>query len=228
MSKEPPHNLLLVQPYHWKPFSGFADINNSAGADLSKTSSSSKRDDSKSGLAVETDKQLLWTQYILERVHSRYYARNGKMTVPDILKEMRHETLRGCRIVLSGLVPLHKQQDDYKGPRHPLLRYTESMGAKLLTTIDPSLTHVVASADGTEKIVRARKIPGCYIVRASWLMESYWSLKRSRELDHVLGSPPAVIKPWAAANGSATLAASNSTDDDDDDEDDDFADALWG
>lgn len=34
---EPPDNLLLVKPYHWKPFMGYADVNNSSGNDLSKT-----------------------------------------------------------------------------------------------------------------------------------------------------------------------------------------------
>ena len=32
---EPPDNLVLVRPYHWQPFSGFADVNNAAGEDLS-------------------------------------------------------------------------------------------------------------------------------------------------------------------------------------------------
>ena len=36
-SKEPPHNLLVVRPYHWKPFIGFADVNNAPGTDLSKS-----------------------------------------------------------------------------------------------------------------------------------------------------------------------------------------------
>ncbi|KAG7343591.1 hypothetical protein IV203_021536 [Nitzschia inconspicua] len=34
---EPPENLLLVRPYHWQPFVGFADINNAAGSDLSES-----------------------------------------------------------------------------------------------------------------------------------------------------------------------------------------------
>ena len=34
---EPPENLLLVKPYHWKPFKGYADVNNSSGNDLSKS-----------------------------------------------------------------------------------------------------------------------------------------------------------------------------------------------
>ena len=230
-SKEPPHNLLVVRPYHWKPFAGFADVNNTAGADLSK---SAKDDDTAGGSDVETDRQLLWTKDILQRVHSKYYAHEGTMTVSEILQEMRHETLLGCKIILSGLVPLHKQRDDYKGPRHPLLRYCETMGAKLMSAVDPTLTHVVAAADGSEKIVQARRIPGCYIVSSSWLMDSLWSLTRRREADYLLGSPPLPVDTAASAVGTSSTALngvasgiSNGTDDDDG-EDDEFADELWG
>jgi len=38
---EPPNNLLLVKPYHWKPFVGFADVNNAAGVDISSSPSPS-------------------------------------------------------------------------------------------------------------------------------------------------------------------------------------------
>ena len=31
---EPPDNLLLMKPYHWKPFMGYADVNNASGGDL--------------------------------------------------------------------------------------------------------------------------------------------------------------------------------------------------
>ena len=227
-SKEPPHNLLVVRPYHWKPFAGFADVNNAAGADLTK---SAKGDNASEVSDVETDKQLLWTKDILQRVHAKYYALQGAMTVPEILQKMRHETLRGCRIILSGLVPLHKQRDDYKGPRHPLLRYCETMGATLISAVDPSLTHVVAAADGSEKVVQARRIPGCYIVSSSWLMESIWSLTRRPETDYIVGSPPlpvdseiSVQETRSRTQNGVSAHRSNGTDDDDDDE---FADELW-
>lgn len=228
--KEPPHNLLAVRPYHWKPFAGFADVNNAAGADLSQ---SAKDNDAGGDSKVETDRQLLWTKDILQRVHAKYYAHEGAMTVSAILREMRHETLRGCRIILSGLVPLHKQRDDYKGPRHALLRYCETMGARLLSAVDPTLTHVVAAVDGSEKIVQARRIPGCFIVSSSWLMDSLWSLTRRRETDYLLGRPPLPVDAAGSALATSSTALNgvasgipNGTDDDDG-EDDEFADELW-
>ncbi len=119
---EPPDNLLLVRPYHWQPFVGFADVNNAAGADLSG-----------SGPAKQ-DKQLLHTKDILEKLHKRYFkqsAEGNRQTVPDTLKQMRKEVLMGSHIVLSGLVPLHKQGIDGAVARPHFVRYAQNLGAKV-------------------------------------------------------------------------------------------------
>ena len=177
-------------------------------------------------------------------MHQRYYSSDQKRTVPEILKEMRSETLRGCNIILSGLIPLHKQREDYKGPRHPLIRYCETTGAKVRSTVDANLTHVIAAADGSEKVIIARRIPGCYIVSPSWLMDSLWSLTRRQELDYLIGRPPIPAATDAkvafkstssrpqyhSITPSAPLTNENGNDSTDDDfsEDDDFANELWG
>lgn len=135
---EPPENLLLVKPYHWQPFVGFADINNASGVDLSE-----KYDDQSATKksATESDVQLLWTADVLKRLHARYYGQDNSetTTVPEILQEMRKEVLQGFKIVLSGLVPLHRQGQDDKtaSPRPPVVRYAESLGASV--SILPSL-----------------------------------------------------------------------------------------
>ena len=119
---EPPDNLLLVRPYHWQPFVGFADVNNAAGADLSG-----------SGPAKQ-DKQLLWTKEILEKLHQRYFqqsAKGNRQTVPETLKQMRKEVLMGSNIVLSGLVPLHKQANNGTVARPHFVRYAQNLGAKV-------------------------------------------------------------------------------------------------
>ena len=129
---EPPENLLLVKPYHWQPFVGFADINNASGIDLSE-----KFDDQSATTKSETesDVQLLWTADVLKRLHARYYSqdKDEPKTVPEILQTMRKEVLRGFKIVLSGLVPLHKQSqgDDSANPRPAVVRYAESLGASV-------------------------------------------------------------------------------------------------
>jgi hypothetical protein len=58
-----PENLLLVRPYHWGPFLGFADVNNASGADLGGETSKDTSED------TESDEQLLKIKDILSRVH---------------------------------------------------------------------------------------------------------------------------------------------------------------
>jgi hypothetical protein len=122
---EPPSNLLLVKPYHYKAFVGFADVNNSAGADLSNTGPSSGEED--------TDIQLLWTSQILKDLHNLYYSQhNGtRQAVPQLLARMRRNVLKGTVLVLSGLIPLHKKSIAANLPRPPIVRYAESLGAQV-------------------------------------------------------------------------------------------------
>jgi RNA polymerase II subunit A C-terminal domain phosphatase len=230
-SREPPSNLLAVRPYHWQPFAGFADINNSAGVDLTK----SHENEHTSHSEDEVDKQLLWTKDILFRVHHSYYANNGKLTASEIIRDMRFSTLNGCTIVFSGLIPLHKQRDDYDGPTHPLIRYAQSMGAKVIGKVENSLTHVVAAADGSEKVLQARQILGCHIVTSSWLMECIWTLTKRPESDYLLHCNRSSALNSAASSKVAeksvlagdSHSSSLSDTDEDDVENDDFAEKLW-
>ena len=124
---EPPENLLLIRPYHWKPFLGFADVNNSAGEDISGESTTTEDED---------DCALLWTLDILKRMHKRFYTAvketgSVEITVPPLIREMRQEVLEGCTLVFSGLVPLHHQNRTSKFPRPAVVRYGESLGAKV-------------------------------------------------------------------------------------------------
>eukprot|EP00535_Pseudo-nitzschia_heimii_P006548 CAMPEP_0197176612 /NCGR_PEP_ID=MMETSP1423-20130617/2476_1 /TAXON_ID=476441 /ORGANISM="Pseudo-nitzschia heimii, Strain UNC1101" /LENGTH=763 /DNA_ID=CAMNT_0042626009 /DNA_START=127 /DNA_END=2418 /DNA_ORIENTATION=+ len=166
---EPPDNLLLVRPYHWQPFVGFADVNNAAGADLSGSG------------PIKEDRQLLWTKEILEKLHQRYYGQSSeknRKTVPETLKEMRREVLMGSSIVLSGLVPLHKQSNFGAVARPHFVRYAQNLGAQTQDKVDYNVTYVVAAKDGTDKALSARKIPGCMLVKSAWLMECFWSMSR--------------------------------------------------
>ena len=135
---EPPDNLLLVKPYHWKPFSGYADVNNASGNDLSKDddtsdTSNDKLDDS------EDDRQLLWTADILKRLHDRFYSsllhqeERTDISVPSLLRAMRKETLLRhpqAKIVFSGLIPINKQSFP-ASVRPPVIRYAEELGAEV-------------------------------------------------------------------------------------------------
>lgn len=125
---EPPDNLLLVRPYHWQPFMGFADVNNAAGEDLSGAQTGNGEDP-----YVEKDVQLVWTSRILKGLHRRYYRQdmNNRKTVPELLAQMRSQVLRDTTLVLSGLVPLHKKTIGANAARPPIVRYAQTLGAKV-------------------------------------------------------------------------------------------------
>ena len=196
---EPPHNMLFVKPFHFTPFLNFADVNNASGKDLSEENNGQQG-------KIE-DMQLHWTKNILRTVHNRFYDENiskaeqDKLTVPSILTQMRREVLsqnnQVTKVLLSGLVPLHLQNvdsSDEKVARHDVVRYVEELGGKVMTNVSDEITHVIAAKDGTDKILQARRVPGCAIVQIGWLMECYWSITRRDVEPHYLGPPPIAKK----------------------------------
>ncbi len=229
---EPPDNLLLVKPYHWQPFNGYADVNNSSGLDLSKTGddtrqvSSGKLDE----IDDDDDEQLLWTADILRRLHDRYYSTSlsseeiERASVPSILRQMRQETFNQSpqvKIVFSGLIPVNMQLKN----RPTVVRYAEVLGAKVLPRISHDVTHVVAARDRSEKIGQARReVPGCYIVRTSWLMECYWSLYRREVRPHHMGTVPSQPTKQRTLDGRQPEPSKQPSDGDE--SEDDFADNL--
>lgn len=243
---EPPDNLLLVKPYHWKPFIGYADVNNASGQDLSNSDDAQRPPLN----GKEDDMQLLWTADILRRLHERYYStslsqeeREG-VTVPSLLQSMRRETfLRHpqVKVVFSGLIPISRQNQQAQ-IRPNVVRYAEELGAEVLPGVSNELTHVVAARDGSEKIRQARKeVPGCFIVHTSWLMESYWSINRRDVRPHHIGPMPSQhAKQLAMGNKRDTrprdggrskdkavlLLDGDEEESDKDESEDDFADDL--
>lgn len=238
---EPPDNLLLVKPYHWKPFQGYADVNNASGQDLSK-----KTDDKQSSAKPdekESDSQLLWTADILRRLHERYYSttlseeEREKISVPSLLQSMRKETFLRypqVKVVFSGLIPMSQQNKQLQVRPH-VVRYAEELGAEVLPSISNEVTHIVAARDGSEKIRQARKgVPGCFIVHTSWLMECYWSIKRRDVRPYHMGPMPSGLQalrqqPIAAKNKkkeeeNTVLLAGNSEEEEEESEDDFAAD----
>jgi len=228
---EPPDNLLFVRPYHWGPFQKFADVNNSAGEDITLQSESGDI----TSLDETHERQLLWTADTLRRIHDRFYdaslseEQRDKLTVPGILKQMRNEvfgnTKRPAKFILSGLVPLHKQRTSteyIKSPRPLIVRYAEELGAKIENEVTIDSTHVIAARDGTDKILRARKIPGCAVVKVTWLMECYWSCTLQSIDSHILGPKPLPVPPSSGPKRSILLTESDSSEEDDDGFFDDF------
>lgn len=229
---EPPENMLLVRPYHWGPFLKFADVNNPSGVDITQRSDSVESDES-AKIEESKEVQLIWTRDILRKIHERFYGPQGKqnregLTVPGIIKQLRREVfgklVPSAKFILSGLVPLHKQNAAAKydkSPRPDVVRYAEDMGAKILNDVTKDVTHVVAARDGTDKILRARKIPGCAIVKITWLMECYWSCTLRDINAHILGNKPLPIqKPPVDKKRPILLIGSDSSEEDEDEAED--------
>jgi len=225
---EPPDNLLLVQPYQWKPFMNFADVNNSAGEDISNQSKDSNDERVDEASIEKSEVQLLWTGDILTRLHDKFYSNliseseRMKLTVPSILRQMRKDILGGngnqAKVILSGLVPLNVQKNrlgNIQYPRPPVVRYVEELGAKVLTGVSDEVTHVIAARDGTEKINRAKHIPGCAIVKPKWLMECYWSISRRRVQNYLIAPPPS--DDIRKITEKLLLSGSDSSEEEDDD-----------
>jgi hypothetical protein len=182
---EPPTNLILIKPYHFDKFRGFAEVNNQSGVDLTSTQG---KEQSESETA-EGDDGLLYCNNILGRIHHRFYMhvardmsntnkKESDITVPQIIDQMRTEVLRGCTIVISGLIPLGEQpRSEKKGKaRTPIVRYVEQLGGNVATDVNVNTTHVIAARTGTEKVFKGVRVRGCAIVSVDWLMWCYWSI----------------------------------------------------
>jgi hypothetical protein len=226
---EPPDNLLFIRPYHWAPFLKYADVNNAAGEDLTQQLND-KDDEHCNSLDESGEHHLQWTADILNRIHNMYYdpkineEDRNKLTVPSIVKHMRSVIFSGenqsIKILLSGLVPIDKQDpnSDYTSrPRPHVIRYTEEMGATIVPDVTPDLTYVIAARDGTDKILRARKIPGCAVLSVAFLMDCFWSCTKLDIHNYILGAPPRPKGKSAVTRRSILLSGSDSSEEEDED-----------
>ncbi len=162
---------------------------------------------------AETDDGLFWCNSILSRLHQRFYlhvARDknnpGKkdtdITVPQIVDQMRKEVLRGCSVVISGLIPLADQSrsETKVKVRSPIVRYVEQLGGTITPDVNEKTTHVIAARTGTEKVFKGVRIQGCAIVNVDWLMWCYWSISARDVTPYLL--LPIRVKETALENNA--------------------------
>jgi RNA polymerase II subunit A-like phosphatase len=134
----------------------------------------------------DDDEELKYLERHLTALHSAYYAEYDAnrashlaaptaantvdlSSVPDagrILDELKGEVLRGCKIVLSGVLP--RGVDIY---RSEIGLQITSFGAELRPKITRDVTHLVVNAaqPGREKLLAARRRPHIKIVGQEWL-----------------------------------------------------------
>ncbi|KAM5548612.1 RNA polymerase II C-terminal domain phosphatase-like 4 [Rosa sericea] len=80
-----------------------------------------------------------------------------------VLKIIKKEVLKDCKIVFSHVFPSNVEADT-----HPLWKMAEQLGATCSTQVDPSVTHVVAANARTQKSCWAVK-EGKFLVNPQWI-----------------------------------------------------------
>lgn len=144
---------------------------------------------------LDDDAELIYLEEHLTSLHEKYYAayetRENTRTIPDVgnvLDELKHEVLRGTRIVLSGIVP--NNVDKWN---HEIALQVKSFGAILEDRIHPGITHLVVSLlrPRTAKVREAVRIPTIKIVNQNWLQDSISQWEELDETPYLLDLHPA-------------------------------------
>ncbi|XP_060970711.1 RNA polymerase II C-terminal domain phosphatase-like 4 isoform X1 [Cannabis sativa] len=162
-------NLILMERYHF-----FRSSCQQFGFNC-KSLSELKSDES------EVEGALATVLNVLKQVHSMFFDESGgdpiDRDVRQVLKTLRKEILKGCKIVFSRVFPTKCQAEN-----HHLWKMAENLGATCVTELDPSVTHVVSTDVGTEKSRWAQKKKKL-LVHPRWIEASnYMWQKQSEEL----------------------------------------------
>ncbi|KAH8767255.1 RNA polymerase II subunit A C-terminal domain phosphatase [Diaporthe sp. PMI_573] len=144
---------------------------------------------------LDDDAELIYLERHLSHLHQKYYeayeSRDNSHSIPDVgsvLDELKHEVLRGTRIVLSGIVP--NNVDKWN---HEIALQVKSFGAILEDRIHPGITHLVVSLlrPRTAKVREAVRIPTIKIVNQNWLQDSISQWEELDETPYLLDLHPA-------------------------------------
>lgn len=93
----------------------------------------------------------------------------------QILRAVKSEVLKGCKIVFSRVFPTKFQAEN-----HQLWMLAERLGATCSTEVDSSVTHVISTDTGTEKsrwAVQEKK----FLVEPKWLEAANFLWERQPE-----------------------------------------------
>ncbi|TPX58432.1 hypothetical protein PhCBS80983_g03118 [Powellomyces hirtus] len=139
---------------------------------------------------VDNDRELDRVTEILRNVHHTFYAEKAASgpappDVGEIMARQKKDVLRGVKIVFSGVIPSNlnpAQQDIWIG--------AEQFGAKCSVDLSDDVTHVVTvkqiGTNRTNKVRRARNMPGVFVVKPDWLYDSISRWERQEEEEYLL------------------------------------------
>ncbi|XP_008242970.1 PREDICTED: RNA polymerase II C-terminal domain phosphatase-like 4 isoform X1 [Prunus mume] len=161
-------NLILMERYHF-----FRSSCHQFGFHC-KSLSELKSDES------EPEGALATVLEVLKRTHNMFFYESKDnlidRDVRQVLKTLRKEILKGCKIVFSRVFP-----SKFQAENHQLWKMAEQLGAACSTELDPSVTHVVSTDAGTEKsrwAVKEKK----FLVHPQWIEASnYMWLKQAED-----------------------------------------------
>ncbi|OQR95534.1 hypothetical protein THRCLA_07784 [Thraustotheca clavata] len=165
--KENSDNVFIIEAFHY--FNTRAEINNASGGQVKAEVKERK-----------PDNHLTKALRILKLVHEKFYqTTNGQLNVKYIMENMRHNVLRGCNIVFSGVIPIDiPPENDY------IWKLATSFGAKPSMTMENfPITHLVIHPKrlGTKKYLEALKMPNVNVVNPQWLIDCASEWMRLRE-----------------------------------------------
>nr|XP_009614180.3 RNA polymerase II C-terminal domain phosphatase-like 4 [Nicotiana tomentosiformis] len=132
-------NLILMERYHF-----FTSSCRQFGLKC-KSLSETKSDEN------EVEGALASVLKVLQQIHTLFFdpeRRDNIMErdVRQVLKQVRKEILKGCKIVFTRVFPTQFQAEN-----HHLWKLAEQLGATCSTEVDQSVTHVVSMDAGTDK-----------------------------------------------------------------------------
>ena len=176
--------LLVPRRYHFFPSSAARDGNLPPGHQAHLVAG--RDEDGVGG-------QLHALLQALERIHAHYFARldaqrgsaSGSSAalgpskpphIADSVRAVRRGVLHGVTLVFSRVIPL--KQDPKSHRAH---RLACELGAAVVSNVGPHVTHVVAGADGTDKVRWARQQAKVHAVSVVWLDSCNFLWRRAEE-----------------------------------------------
>ncbi|TFY50677.1 hypothetical protein EVJ58_g10941, partial [Rhodofomes roseus] len=156
-------------------------------------------------LLNNNDTELQRVQKILEEIQQHFYdeydARSLEPKAPKrkstrhpvpvpydvrtIIPRMRMDTLAGCHILFSSVIPL-----DTRPEATEIWKTAHAFGARCYTELSSRITHVVAAKRGTQKVDAARRMGTAKIVWLSWFTDSIALWARQDETPYLLDPDP--------------------------------------
>ncbi|CAO2826015.1 unnamed protein product [Amaranthus hypochondriacus] len=161
-------NLILMERYHY-----FSSSCRQFGFHC-KSLSELKSDEN------EADGSLATVLGVLKKINGLFFdpEREDDFAARDVrqvLKQVRKEILKDCKIAFSRVFPMK-----FQAAHHHLWKMAEQLGATCSVEVDSSVTHVVSTDSGTEKSRWAVQ-NGKFLVHPKWLEASNYLWIRQLE-----------------------------------------------